>query len=98
MCRLCAASSRDNEGYTPLMLCAKAKNPELVRMLLETMANPLLTNDVGHTARDIAEARGSLECASILREYEVSHSGPSGGECSSTVAVCVCMRRVSVPV
>jgi ankyrin repeat protein len=62
--------SRDNDGYTPLMLATKAKNVEVVRMLVETMANPLLTNDVGHTARDIAEALGLSECAAALREYE----------------------------
>jgi hypothetical protein len=58
------------EGLTPLMLAAVWGNAEVVRILLEAGADPLLRDAGGKTARDAAESKGKSEVVSLLRAAE----------------------------
>ncbi len=66
----CLCGSLDVNKNTPLMLAAKCGHLELVQLLLETGANPLLRNSAGFSARDMAERRQHRQCGDLLREYE----------------------------
>jgi ankyrin repeat protein len=67
--------SGDNKRNTPLILATKVQHVEVVKLLLETAANPLYRNMDGLSARDIALAHKDFECAKLLEEYESSHGG-----------------------
>ena len=72
----CAADdsrgSVSTDGRTPLMTAAVSGNAEVVRMLLEAGADPLLRDAEGETARDWAEWANKPETAALLREAEVA--------------------------
>ncbi len=58
------------EGLTPLMLAAVWGNAEVVRILLEAGADPLLRDAGGRTARDAAESKGKSAVVSLLSAAE----------------------------
>ncbi len=53
-------------GGTPLHTAAFVGDPEVVRMLLDRGADPLMTTDDGKTAIDIARERGHAALAEML--------------------------------
>ncbi len=59
-----AADAVGKDGYTPLMLAAEAGEQELVRLLLQARADPLLRNAQGQSTLDLAANRP--EVAAIL--------------------------------
>lgn len=59
-------------GRTPLMTAAVWGYTEVVRILLEAGADPLLKDAEGKTARDWAEWANKPETAALLREAEVA--------------------------
>lgn len=54
-------------GITPLGIAAENGNPEMVKALLDRGADPKLADSRGRTPRDIAEAAGQEEVASLFR-------------------------------
>jgi len=72
----CAADdsrgSVSTDGRTPLMTAAVWGYAEVVRVLLEAGADPLLHDADGKTARDWAEWANKPETAALLREAEVA--------------------------
>jgi len=77
----CAADdsrgSISTDGRTPLMTAAVGGYTEVVRVLLEAGADPLLHDAEGKTARDWAEWANKPETVALLREAEVARSSAS---------------------
>ncbi|KAI4484582.1 hypothetical protein M0804_007148 [Polistes exclamans] len=48
---------QDKQGYTALMYAVLRNNVEIVKLLLDYNANPLIKNNFGDTAKDIAEIK-----------------------------------------
>jgi len=77
-CELFVAAEDDCRGWvstagrTPLMTAAVWGYNDVVHMLLEAGADPLLHDAEGKTARDWAEWTNKPETAALLREAEVA--------------------------
>jgi len=59
---------RDSDGYTLLMTATRFKDVEAVKILLARRANPLLKNDRGEDAKDLALAAGCEEIAAMIED------------------------------
>jgi len=68
------------DGRTPLMTAAVSGYTEVVRVLLEAGADPLLEDAEGKTARDWAEWANKPETAALLRAAEVASGNAQGKE------------------
>lgn len=58
--------ARDGKGLTPLMLAAGRKKASIVQLLLDSGANPALSDPEGKDALAYAERAGSKECVVSL--------------------------------
>lgn len=54
---------------TPLMMAAHYGTPEAVKLLLEAGADPMLKNDLGLTAIDVANRGGRVDSAGIIATF-----------------------------
>jgi hypothetical protein len=63
-------TSLDEEGKTPLMLAAKAGDPEIVGLLLEAGADPTPKDKLGYTAEMIAYWYGEYRMGSYTPESQ----------------------------
>ena len=61
-------NARQQVGYTPLMGAAAAGNREMVDLLLESGANPMLVSEDGKTAADVAREHGH-EALAVHLQY-----------------------------
>ena len=55
------------DGMTTLMIAAHVGSAEIVRLLLDAGADPMVTAEDGRTALSVAEQEGNLEVAEVLR-------------------------------
>ena len=63
-------NARQQVGYTPLMGAAAAGNREMVDLLLEAGANPVLVSEDGKTAADVAREHGHDTLAVHLQHLQ----------------------------
>lgn len=80
-------NSRDNDGHTPLMLCALKNRPRVCSILLAAGAHAELASYRGQTAYEIAIEHGYVEVARLLRppDLRVHVTIERNGECSQSV-------------
>jgi ankyrin repeat protein len=57
---------QDADGISPLMTAVTAGHNALIDTLMEFRADPALTDGDGHTAADLARARGNAEAMARL--------------------------------
>lgn len=76
----CDINSKDNRLATPLLWATVTNRPELLQLLLENNAKPLLCDATGKTALQYALQMNFLECVKILK----SHSNVPRGSVSNT--------------
>lgn len=76
----------DPDNQTALILAARKDAPEVVNLLLEKGADPLLTDDCGLYAISHAARNNNFECAKCLLEHGVS---PNTDGCSPLVLACL---------
>jgi RNA polymerase primary sigma factor len=69
--------SRDDKGFTPLMIAASRNKAEICRVLLASMANPHLLDPSGRDALTIALSANATEAAAVIR---LAMTPPSGAE------------------
>ncbi len=60
---------KDCAGLSPLMVAASKGHGSICSLLLEAGADPLLLNDDGQNALDIARLNGKQEAAEVLLQY-----------------------------
>ncbi|GBG27246.1 Ankyrin repeat domain-containing protein 1 [Hondaea fermentalgiana] len=61
---------QDDAGNTALHFAVQTGNAEIVRVLLESAGNPLITNADGFQPYHVAISRNATACLTLLREYE----------------------------
>lgn len=59
--------SRDDTGFTPLMIAAARNKAEICRLLLASMANPHLLDPLGRDALTIAQSAKAAEAAAVIQ-------------------------------
>lgn len=57
-------------GYSALMMAIENNHPKVVQVLLDAGVDLSLTNDLGQTAKDIAEENGLEDLVDLIAEYE----------------------------
>lgn len=72
----------DDRGMSPLMFAAMKGHREVCQVLLDAGADPLLTNNEGKNALDLADQHGRFEAAAILLRHmkKAGDENPNGGE------------------
>ena len=63
-------NQRNREGYTPLHLSISSKSEKIVTKLLQYGANPLLVNNKGETALQIALNKKEFEISKIMKKRQ----------------------------
>lgn len=66
----------DDQGATPLMMAAKAEFGEMLKLLLDSGANPWATDNAGRIAKDYCSP--SQECWAHLEAVDLSSQAPNG--------------------